>query len=92
MALNLANIVNPADVQSLLVDILGDLADGDIDKPETAAEIRTIAKTFAASISSGLSAKYGFAGLIAGMAFSHFITDAAEKFIKDKTAVPTAAA
>lgn len=74
------------DLQKLITDVAGDLLDGDIDKPETSAELRSLAVMLGQLASGALSARYGFVGGLLGIAASKAIADAFEKFIADKTA------
>ena len=74
------------DLQKLITDVAGDLLDGDIDKPETAASLRQLAATLGQLASAALSARYGFIGGLLGIAATKAISDAFEKFITDRTA------
>lgn len=74
------------DLQKLITDIAGDLLDGDIDNPETAAELRQLAATLGQLASAALSARYGFFGGLIGVAATKAISDAFEKFITEHTA------
>lgn len=85
--MDLQSIINlPADADKLIGDIFVDLADGDIDKPETAAEIREVVAALASTLLTGLRAQYGLVGLIVGIAAGSYLRNAAEKFIAEKTA------
>lgn len=87
MPLEFSKLTNVEDLGTLLAS-LTDLADGDIDNPETAEAIRTLGQMGVTFVRAALKAKSSLIDAIVGPVVAKAITDGVEKFIAEKTAKP----